>query len=159
MKDFADKMTEQFWTRMDKVRAGMLHTTDDRIVPMTAYPDPDEGALWFITAEGTDAHQAAKSNHTTTFIVSDASAKIYARVHGQLSAVTNPEKLDEIWSPIAGAWFKDGREDSSVRLLRLIPTKAEVWLTDGGAGFLYEIAKAKLSDATPDAGDHGVITF
>ncbi|WP_226941904.1 pyridoxamine 5'-phosphate oxidase family protein [Pseudooceanicola spongiae] len=159
MKDFANEMTKQFWKRIEDVRAGMLHTDDTRIVPMSGYPDSDENAIWFITADGADAYEAAVAGRETSFIVSDASAKIYARVHGSLSAVNDQAKLDELWSPVASAWFKDGREDSSVRLVRLTPKKAEVWLTDGGAGFLYEVAKANLTEQTADAGEHGVITF
>ena len=159
MKDFTEKLHHEFWSRLAHVRAGMLHTHEDRVLPMSHYGDDDESAIWFITAQGTDAHQAGVGGKSLHYVIADASAGIYARVHGRLAVVEDPKKLDELWSPVAAAWFDDGREDRDVRLLRLTPDKAEVWLTDGGAGFLYEIAKANLTDAKPDAGDHGVITF
>ncbi len=159
MKDLTHEQKDTFWTRLDKVRAGMLHTDPDRVVPMSHYVDEDRGVLWFITAEGTDAHEAAKEGKAVHHIVGEADAKLYARIDGRLSVSDDKEKLDELWSPVAAAWFEDGREDDNVRLIKLTPTKAEAWMTDGAAGFLYEIAKANLSETTPDAGDHGVIRF
>ena len=46
-----------------------------------------------------------------------------------------------------------------MRLVRMTPAQAEVWATDGTAGFLYEIAKAHVTGEHPDMGDHARITF
>ena len=80
-------------------------------------------------------------------------------MQGSLTVANNPDKLDEIWSPVAAAWFDDGREDDDVRLLAFRPTEGEIWTTDGAAGFLYEVAKANMTEAKPDMGDHGRVTF
>ncbi|SFA86681.1 Pyridoxamine 5'-phosphate oxidase like [Poseidonocella pacifica] len=160
MKDLTTDQKDTFWTRLDKVRAGMLHTDPDRVVPMSHYVDVERGVLWFITAQGNDCHDAAEAGKSVHFVVADASAKIYARVDGKLSSENDPDKLDELWSPIAAAWFEDGREDEDVRLVKFTPSKAEAWLTDGAAGFLYQMARANLvENATPDMGEHGIIRF
>ena len=55
---------ETFWKRLDDVNAGMLGCDPDwRLVPMSHYADPDEDALWFITAEGTDLAEAVALAH------------------------------------------------------------------------------------------------
>ncbi|WP_375690512.1 pyridoxamine 5'-phosphate oxidase family protein [Pseudooceanicola sp. LIPI14-2-Ac024] len=159
MKDLTHEQKDTFWDRMDDVRAGMLHTDADRVVPMSHYTDPERGVFWFITADGTDAHKAAVDGKAVHYVVAEAGAKVYARVDGRLTVEDDREKLDELWSPVASAWFEDGKEDDDVRLVKFTPSTAEVWLTDGGAGFLYEIAKANLTDAKPDMGDHGVVRF
>lgn len=159
MKDLTNEQKDTFWNRMGDVRAGMLHTDPERVVPMSHYVDEDRGVMWFITSEGTDCYDAAKEGKDVHFVVADAGAKIYAKVEGRLTVENDKEKLDELWSPVAGAWFEDGREDEDVRLVKFTPSTAEVWLTDGAAGFLYEIAKANLTHEKPDAGDHGVVRF
>ena len=149
----------EFWSRISKVQAGMLSTKDSRPVPMSPYADRDENAIWFITAQGTDLDKAAQGSEVANLCVSDPSANIYANVNGAVRLVDNPEKLDELWNVFASAWFKDGRDDSSVRLIQMRPARAEVWATEGAAAFLYDIAKANMSDQMPDGGDHGVGTF
>ena len=73
--------------------------------------------------------------------------------------MTDPAKLDELWSAIAGAWFEDGRQDDDVQLVRMDLSTAEVWATGGSLSFLYEIAKAHLTDEKPDMGQHGTVRF
>ena len=83
----------------------------------------------------------------------------YARIEGELSLSDDREKLDEIWNAVASSWFEDGKQDDDVRLLRLSLSAAEVWYTDGGLGFMYQIAKSKLTGAKPDMGEHFEISF
>lgn len=158
MKDHAAHLNDTFWDRVGDARAVMIDI-DGRAVPMSPYSDREAGVVWFITAEGTDAHKAATGGGDVRMVVADASAKLYADVAGRLSVANDPGKLDELWSPVAAAWFEDGREDGDVRLLAFRPHQAEVWATDGAAGFLYEIAKANLTDDKPDMGEHGHVNF
>lgn len=155
----SDDLKQTFWKRLGKVQAAMLTAGEGRPVPMSPYADPDENAIWFITARGTDLTRAAEKGERAALSVSDSSAHLYANVEGSVRLVDNPAKLEELWNVVADAWFEDGRDDSDIRLVRLSPREAEVWATDGSAVFLYEIAKAQLTDAKPDMGDHGRITF
>lgn len=157
----SDDLKKEFWDRMADVRTGMLSATGARSVPMTHYIDEDDRApvLWFITAKGTDLAKSGESRAAAEYIVSSDEKSIYARIDGHLSAVTNPTELDKLWNAIAGAWFEDGKQDPDVQLIRLDLTEAEVWATDGGAKFLYEVGKAHVTGDKPDMGDHGTIRF
>ncbi|QPM88854.1 pyridoxamine 5'-phosphate oxidase family protein [Pseudooceanicola algae] len=161
MKDHQTRTetAETFWKRMEDVTAGMLLTEAHDFVPMSHQVDPEAGMLWFITSKGTTAHKAAMEKRDSHFLVAERDAKIYAHVSGTLSEVNDPAKLDEIWSRVAAAWFEEGREDPDVRLIGLRPANAEIWFTDGGAKFLYEMAKSVTTDATPDLGSHEHLTF
>ncbi|WP_375173536.1 pyridoxamine 5'-phosphate oxidase family protein [Pseudooceanicola sp.] len=158
MKDQAHNLADLFWTRSKELSTVMLDV-GGRTVPMTPYIDRGEGLIWFITAEGTEAHTSARGGGRVRVIVSDISAQIFADIEGSLTVSDNPDKLDELWSPVASMWFDDGREDDDVRLLAFRPTEGEVWATDGSAGFIYQVAKSKLTGETADLGDHGRVTF
>ncbi|MGY9048198.1 hypothetical protein P775_08705 [Puniceibacterium antarcticum] len=155
----SDDLKTAFWNRLDDVQAGLLSAGSARAVPMSPYADPDANAIWFITAKDTDLAKAAESSAEASFAVADSKSNLYATVDGQVTQVDDSDKLDELWNAVAAAWFEDGREDDDIRLIRLTPTKAEVWATSGAAGFLYEIAKARMTDGTPDAGEHGTVSF
>ncbi|WP_238367063.1 pyridoxamine 5'-phosphate oxidase family protein [Mesobacterium pallidum] len=155
----AQDLKSEFWNRIDKAQAGMLEAGGAEMTPMSHFADKDEGVLYFITAEGTDVERACHGSAQATHVVADSKAHLYARVEGTLTQEKNESKLDELWSPVAGAWFDKGRDDPKVRLIKFTPKTAEIWATDGAAGFMYEIAKANLTDETPDVGDHGLIVF
>lgn len=152
---------ETFWKRLDGINAGMLGTTDAlKFVPMSHYADPDAGALWFISAQGTDLVAKAQSGPVEAIhIIGDASGKLWARIEGQLALSNDAAKLDEIWSAVAEAWFEGGERDPDVRLLKLTLSNAEIWSTTGGLGFLYQIAKANLTGGKPDIGEHANLSF
>lgn len=152
-------LIDTFWDRIDDVRAGLLAPEGERPVPMAPQPDRKSNALWFITAEGTAADKAAKTGAKASFQVADPKANLYATIDGTLTEVHDEEKLDEMWNVFAAAWFENGREDSKVRLLKFTPDRAEVWATEKTVGYLYEIAKANMTDETADGGEHGHVTF
>lgn len=148
-----------FWSQLKDVRAGLLSADSERPVPMSPQADPDGNAIWFITARGSAADRGAQGAGEAAFHVADSKAHLYANVFGTLSVVNDSAKLDELWNVFAAAWFKDGRDDSAVQLVKFTPHEAEIWAGDGGASFLFEIAKANLTGDMPDIGDHGRVVF
>lgn len=129
---------------------------------MSPQSDDDvPGAIWFIIANCTDlANGVAAGPQPALFVVSDDGQGIYADVDGTLSRSAEREALDEVRSFVADAWFEGGQYDPDVALLKFAPTHAETSITEGGgAKFLYEIAKAHLTDKKPDMGEQGVVTF
>lgn len=154
-------LKEEFWDRIEDARVGMLSTGFGRTVPMSHYADDDEdgNVMWFITAKDTDVAKAAAANKDVQYTVTSDKEGLYAAIDGKLSLSTDTKKLDDIWNVFAAAWFKDGKDDPNVQLVRLDLTKAEVWATEGKLAFLYEVAKANLTDDIADAGHHGTIVF
>lgn len=152
---------QTFWKRLDGINAGMLGTRDRlKLVPMSHYADPDENALWFITAEGTDIVAEVKQGPKPALhIIGDAGGKLWAQIEGQLELSADREKLDEIWSRVAAAWFDEGKQDPDLRLLKFSLAQADVWSTSGGLGFLFQIAKANLTGDEPDIGEHFHLSF
>jgi general stress protein 26 len=150
-----------FWKRLEGVNAGMLGTRERmKLVPMSHYAEPDEKALWFITAEGTDlVAELASGPKPAIHVIGDASGKLWAQIEGQLELSADSQKLDEIWSSVAAAWFDEGKEDPDLRLLKFSLAEAEVWSTTGGLAFLYEVAKANLTGDDPDIGEHFHLSF
>ena len=152
---------DTFWKRLDGINAGMLGCAPDwRLVPMSHYADRDQSVLWFITADGTDLVKAVEGGpHQAVHVVSEGGDKLYARMEGTLELSNDKAKLDEIWNAVASSWFEDGKQDEDVRLLKLKLSTAEVWATTGGLGFLYEVARSKVTGAKPDMGEQYEIAF
>lgn len=151
---------DEFWARLQGINAGMLGLTEDlKLVPMSHTADREAKALWFITAQGTHLAEALQGGgRDALYIVADGGGKLFARIEGQLELSNNQAKLDQIWNAVASAWFEEGRQDPDVRLLKFSIRGAEVWTTTGGIGFLYEVARARVTGAQPDMGEHFQLT-
>ncbi|MCI5111840.1 MAG: pyridoxamine 5'-phosphate oxidase family protein [Marivita sp.] len=152
-------LTDTFWNNMSKIHVVLLDAADGTPVPMSPLPRQEDGAIWFITSADHDSFKAATKGENAEIYVCDSGGHMYGTIKGRLSAAPDDEKLDELWSPMAAAWFADGREDDSVRLMKYTPREAEIWATDGTAKYLYETIKANVTDAQPDTGTYGIIHF
>lgn len=156
-----DQAGARFWSRLADINTGMLGLTADlRFVPMSHYPDQDGAALWFITAKGTDLARTLQGGAATAMhLVSDEGEGLFARIEGRLSLSDDRAKLDELWNAIASSWFEDGKSDDDIQLLRFDLASAELWITGGSLGFLYQIARSKITGDKPDLGDHVTLNF
>ncbi|WP_036220961.1 pyridoxamine 5'-phosphate oxidase family protein [Maritalea myrionectae] len=151
---------KEFWKRLSNVKSGLMDV-DGRLFPMTPNLTPeDDGAIWFITSKGTDAADAAEAGKTIRFALSDNSAGLHGYVNGKVSTSPNQEKLEEIWSVVASAWFEDGKYDPDLVLVKFEPQDGEIWLsTESGAVFLFETIKANLTHHEPDVGQRATLDF
>jgi general stress protein 26 len=156
-----DSLKKEFWDRLEDTRTGMLAAGSAPAVPMSHFVEDDSTApvLWFITAKSTALAEAANSGANAQYIVSTKDEHLYARIDGHVQAVNDPAQLDRIWNVMADVWFDGGQHDSDVQLLRMDLKQAEIWLTDGSIKFLFEVAKAHLTDQQPDVGQHGTVHF
>jgi general stress protein 26 len=148
---------------MDGVRAGMLGLTAaaDGMQPMTHFPDEGAGVIWFISSTETELVKGTGQGADASYCLIGKGHDFHACILGELAHVQNHEKLEELWSPMVGAWFKGGLEDPKVALLRFTPASAEVWASDVGAlRFGYEMARATMDDGhQPDLGTHAAFRF
>ncbi|MES2664499.1 MAG: pyridoxamine 5'-phosphate oxidase family protein [Pseudomonadota bacterium] len=146
-----------FWDRMESINAGMLDVTvGKRLVPMSHYADPAANALWFMSARGTDVVDAvAAGPRDSAYVLADGGKGLFAHVTGSLSISTDRAKLEDLWNPVADAWFEGGIDDPDLTLLCFAITGAEVWVTPtSGLRFMFNVAKAQLTGTQPDMGDH-----
>lgn len=150
---------QEFWDRLEGVNAGMTGLESDlRFLPMSHNADAKAGRLWFISAKGQHLVDACETGpQEALHIVTDSG--IHANIRGTLSLSNDAAKLDEIWNAVASSWFEDGKRDPDIRLLEFTPAQAEVWLTPGGLGFLFQIAKSKVTGDKPDMGETFTLTF
>jgi general stress protein 26 len=148
---------------MDDVRAGMLGLTGskDGMQPMTHFPDEDAGVIWFISSTKTSLVSGIGQGAPAGYCLIGKDHDVHASILGTLSQVKDQAKLEELWSPMVGAWFKGGPDDPSVALLCFKPERAEVWASDVGAlRFGYEMARATVDDGhQPDLGTHAEFHF
>ena len=157
-----DDVRDRLWTEIKKQRFGMLGLTGggQHYQPMTAFAEPENGALWFFTRNSTDLAKAVGDGSPAMFVIQAKDQDLQACLGGRLSLDHDRDRIDRYWGPMVAAWFPEGKDDPSLTLIRMDVADASVWLTEGGLiKMAFEIAKANIGKTEPHLGDRANLTF
>lgn len=82
-----------------------------------------------------------------------------ASLKGRLFPIQHDSALiDRFWDSSVASWYPDGKDDAKMLMLCFVPDTAAIWAETGNPlKFLYETAKANLTDSLPNLGDHKVL--
>ena len=99
--------------------------------PMTAQLEREgRGPIWFFTSKETDLVAALGRRHEASAQFASKGHDLFASIDGTLSIDEDRATIDRLWNPFVAAWFKEGRNDPKLQLLRLDPTGAQIWLNE-----------------------------
>lgn len=128
-----------------------------RARPMALHFDETDEALWFVTDTASGKIEEIARNPEVCVSVQDG--QTYASVTGNAEIVDDIDKLKDIWSVFADAWYPGGPESSNVTLLRVTPHLGEYWKGDSKLVAGTKMLIASLRDERPDVGDHARVRF
>ena len=131
MSDKARKLEEKFWKAIEADRTVLLGCTGVHARPMTAQVEGGRGPVWFFTARENDLAEAARKRPVEgVLMLASKGHEVFATVGGTLVQDNDPAMIDRLWNPFVAAWFKKGKDDPTLRLLRFDPRVAEIWLNE-----------------------------
>lgn len=156
MTDDAD-ITAAFWSHLrsdQTVMLGLEDTAPTSLRPMTAQldGDGDHGPIWFFSSTGAGLVMQATAEDLAIFTFVSKGHDVFATVHGHLTRVTDPAIIDRLCTPSIAAWYKGGKDDPSLALLRFDPARAEIWRD--GSSLLDGLKLMFGSDPQSDAKDN-----
>jgi len=96
--------------------------------PMTALLDGDEGPIWFFTSKTNNLVELLPRDNRAIATFTSKGHDLFATIHGDLHVDQDRSIIDRLWNPYVAAWFKGGKDDPLLTLLRLDPKQAEIWL-------------------------------
>lgn len=152
----AEELEQLAWQIASDTRVAILFTTDgerQHARPMSATVCPDERAIYFLTAVDSEKVTATEHNeNVTVFFGKDGSNK-YVSFAGIASISNDRERIREIFTPFAKAWWESA-DDPSIRLMTVCPTEAEIW--DGPNKLVASalMLGAAATGSKPKLGDH-----
>jgi len=150
------------WDIIEKVGVGMLTTRFAgglRARPLEPRPDRAEGVIYFVTDVRGAKDDEIEAAPEVCLVVIDHKDKAYLSITGRASVVDDHAKAAAIWKKTDNMWWK-GPDDPNVRVLRLVPERAELW--DGpsnSAAAAFEFAKARLTGKKPNLGENRKATI
>jgi len=107
--------------------------TDDGATcrPMNAIKVCDQGNIWFFSEKSSDKNKAIAADKDVQLFFSHPGKSSYLVVNGEAEIILDKAKIEELWSPVAKIWFKEGKDDPNISVIKVIPSTAYYWDTDG----------------------------
>ncbi len=147
----------KLFDKLKDVRIAMLTTFDAQHAlhsrPMyTIKPQADGSLLFFTDAESAKVYEVQEDNQVNLSYANPES-NVYASVSGKARVSHDQAQIDELWSEPMRAWFPQGKDDPSIRVLKVTIEKGEYW--DSPSSFLsqaYAYVRAVVT-GTPSKDD------
>ena len=131
------RLTQAFWRAIDDspfMMLGLEGVDDDQTRPMSAQIDvPDDGEkhdggqIYFFASKSDGVGQNISGSSRAVATYAAKGHTLFARVHGTLTQDNDRAVIDRLWNPFVAAWYKDGKEDSDLQLLRFDTERATIW--------------------------------
>ena len=131
---------------------GMMHahplTTQNRKL------DEGEVLYFFISKKSELAANIAKDGNVNVSYA-DPGKDAYVSISGNATVVEDQAKKDQLFNPIAKAWFPGGATDPDMGLLEVRMHHAEYWdVKENQMTQLFKMAKAAVTGKQPHLGEH-----
>ena len=109
-QDLRDNPKATLFAAMGDTRTGMLgiEGSGQHLQPMTHYPDPEKGEIWFLSSRQTDLVRAIGQGARAHFVFINEDHDLHACMAGAIVQAYDDAKIDEIWSPVAVSNRPDG---------------------------------------------------
>jgi general stress protein 26 len=124
--------------------------------PMGLSEVDEEGKLWFLSAMDSNKNKEIQQDEKVQLLFSSPSGAHFLSVFGEADIYTDEKSIEKAWTPLAKAWFKDGKDDPHLSVIRVYPLDAYYWDTKNGKMVsLIKIAAGAITGNKPDAGVEG----
>lgn len=135
--------------------------TDDGATcrPMSAQHVCDQGNIWFFSEKNSDKNREIALNKNVQLFFAHPGKGSYLIVSGAAEIIIDKEKTEELWSPVVKAWFPGGKDDPNLSIIKVKPTTAYYWDTDGNRMVNFiKIAAAMTTGSEVNIGSQGELT-
>jgi general stress protein 26 len=128
--------------------------------PMSTAQVDDTGNLWFLSATDSSKNEEIDYDpQVQLFYVNNADSE-YLTVFGTASISKDRNKIEEVWTPIAKAWFTEGKDDPRITLIKVIPEEAYYWDTKTNKMVsMIKILASAVTGKTMDVGVEGKLSL
>ena len=145
-------LRKKFWKELDEspfIMLGLKGVEDDRTRPMTAQIDvpedgdkEDGGQIYFFGSKTDGVGQAVSQSSRAVATFASKGHNLFAHIHGTLVPSNDRALIERLWNPFIASWYKDGKDDHDLQLLRFDTDSADVWEAIPGATLKAATLKA-----------------
>ncbi|MBD9650333.1 pyridoxamine 5'-phosphate oxidase family protein [Ensifer sp. NPDC090286] len=149
----------EVWDLAEKIGFCMLTTQSGgelKARPMSAHIERVENALYFLTDIKGHKDDEVAQHPNVCLAFADTKKQKYVSISGVAEVQNDREKIRDLWSTPAKAWW-DSPDDPSIRILKVTPRSAEYWDSPGTVISYIKMAAAAVTSAKPDMGENAKV--
>lgn len=125
----------KFWKALKSdmtVMLGLSGIAESHSQPMTAQLDEEhtQGPIWFFTSKDVQLVKEMSTGHRAFVSFAAKGHDLFASLSGDLVPDNDRATIDRLWNRFVAAWFKGGKEDPKLQLIRFEPEQAQIWLNE-----------------------------
>jgi general stress protein 26 len=131
---------------------------NDEIIsrPMSTQLIDDNGTFWFLSRKDSNKNHQVSDNKKVYLMYLDTGKQHYLSLSGTAEILYDKNKIEELWTPIAKAWFTEGKNDPEISILKVTPHEGHYWDTKNGKLVsMIKIAAAAILGNEMDGGVDG----
>lgn len=126
------KAIDKLKNMVDKIDIGMMCTNFSEegklhAVPMSRQEVDDQGNLWFLFSSQSETYKNLQKNNHISVLYSDIDNYNFLSINGIAELSQDKDRIEKYWSKMVEAWFEKGKEDPTIRILKVIPSEAHYW--------------------------------
>ena len=150
--DRSQELKELFWKELASspfVMIGLEGVQDSRTRPWTAQIDAaddadkkDGGTIYFFGAKSEAIVEGLSQNNRVVCTYVAKGHDLFAHIHGTLTTINDRAMVDKLWNPFVASWYKDGKDDPDLALVRFDTDSANIWKAETGATLKAAAMKA-----------------
>ncbi|MFC7537671.1 pyridoxamine 5'-phosphate oxidase family protein [Sphingomonas sp. GCM10030256] len=132
-----------FWKELGSspfVMLGLQGVEDSLTRPMTAQIDAPDGAdkgdggtIYFFGAKSEQLVRNIQTSHRAVATYAAKGHDLFAHIHGTLVLDNDRQVIDRLWNPFIASWYKDGKDDPDLQLIRFDTDRADIWKAEAGS--------------------------
>ncbi|MDB6002513.1 MAG: ral stress protein [Rhizobacter sp.] len=157
---------EQLWELIHDIKFAMFaaRSSDGEIRsrPLTTQNKIDEGGvLWFFVSKSSELVQDLRTEPQVNVSYADPGDDSYVSVAGTATLSEDRAKVEELFTPMAKAWFTQGPNDPDLQLVQVRIDQAEYWdVKESKVTQLFKMAKSAVTGQPPSGmGEHRELDF
>ena len=97
--------------------------------PMATQEVDEQGNIWFMSDRNSDKNRHIEDDEQVQLFYSHTNNYEYLSIFGRAEIVNDRSKIEKLWTPMAKTWFKEGKDDPNISLIKVIPEDAYYWDT------------------------------
>ncbi len=135
---------------------GDISGTDYR--PMATKGVDEEGTIWFFSPRHSEKNRDITENPAVKLIYSHPGKSSFLIVRGMAEIIYDRDKIEELWNSLDKTWFKAGKDDPAISIIKVRPVDAHYWDTRGNqmVNFVKMVASA-ATGTTLVKGEEGTL--
>jgi general stress protein 26 len=95
--------------------------------PMSVQKVDEDGTLWFLSAKDSHKNREIAMRDKVKLYFQGSAHSDFLFLEGRASISDESEKIEELWNPIAKAWFTEGEKDPRISVIKVVPETGFYW--------------------------------